>query len=237
MVHPPLPLPVSLRRRVCRRILRLSFSALLAFALALAGLFGIPPATVRAATITVTNTNDSGAGSLRAAIATAGSGDSIAFSLTTPATITLLQEIVVDKDLVISGPGVAQLVISGGNSTRIFKVTAGTLRLDNMSLKNGYSKGEDGSLEQPGTYNGAGGAVYVSSGAGLTAEYVTFMNNRAVGGNGADSVSSGTAFYSGGGGGMGGAANASRPVWRRRRRLERGRWRGRRLRRRRRRKR
>jgi hypothetical protein len=42
-----------------------------------------------AATITVTNTNDSGPGSLRDAIANASSGDTINFSLTYPATITL----------------------------------------------------------------------------------------------------------------------------------------------------
>ena len=167
MVQSPLPLFSSHSRRICRRILRLPFSALLAFALALVGLFGIPPATVQAATITVTNTNDSGAGSLRAAVAAASSGDTIVFSLTTPATITLAHEIIVDKELVISGPGMAKLFISGGNSTRIFKVTAGTLHISNMTLGNGYSKGEDGTLDQPGTYNGMGGAVYVASGAGL----------------------------------------------------------------------
>ncbi|MDE3109431.1 MAG: hypothetical protein KGL02_05770, partial [Acidobacteriota bacterium] len=40
-------------------------------------------------TITVTNTADSGAGSLRAAVASAAPGDTINFSLTYPATITL----------------------------------------------------------------------------------------------------------------------------------------------------
>src|SRR6266496_4176457 len=40
-------------------------------------------------TITVTNANDSGTGSLRQALANANDGDTIDFSITTPATITL----------------------------------------------------------------------------------------------------------------------------------------------------
>jgi hypothetical protein len=41
------------------------------------------------AVCTVTNTSDSGAGSLRGCIASAASGDTINFSLASPATITL----------------------------------------------------------------------------------------------------------------------------------------------------
>jgi len=44
---------------------------------------------IHAAPITVTNTDESGAGSLRQALADANDGDTIEFSVRTPATITL----------------------------------------------------------------------------------------------------------------------------------------------------
>src|SRR5688572_14054005 len=52
-------------------------------------ILGSLPARTRAATITITSTADSGAGTLRAALVSAGNGDTIIFSFPTPATITL----------------------------------------------------------------------------------------------------------------------------------------------------
>jgi hypothetical protein len=64
------------------------------------------------ATITVTSTADSGAGSLRQAILDAAAGDMIDFALTLPATIRLTgEELLIDKDLTIAGPGAAELTI------------------------------------------------------------------------------------------------------------------------------
>jgi hypothetical protein len=58
--------------------------------LVVALLLGVAPVpSVRAADQVVINTNDSGAGSLRQAIADVGTGETITFNLTTPATITL----------------------------------------------------------------------------------------------------------------------------------------------------
>ena len=77
-------------------------------------------------TITVTNTEDSGPGSLRAAIASAASGDTINFSLTLPATITVSTALTIDssgsKSLTISGPGAGSLAISGGDSVPVFVI-------------------------------------------------------------------------------------------------------------------
>src|SRR5262245_29392551 len=62
--------------------------------------------SVQAATITVVNTNDSGSGSFRQALVDANDGDTIDFSVTTPATITLTSgELLVNKSIAISGPG------------------------------------------------------------------------------------------------------------------------------------
>ncbi len=74
------------------------------------------------ATLTVTTTADSGAGSLRDTIAAASAGDTIQFA---PAlngqTITLTTaKIVIDKNLVIDGPGASQLTVR--------RSTAGALR-------------------------------------------------------------------------------------------------------------
>ncbi|OLC89474.1 MAG: hypothetical protein AUH86_25520 [Acidobacteria bacterium 13_1_40CM_4_58_4] len=83
--------------------------------------------TLKAAyTWTVTNRNDSGPGSLRAAIANAGSGDTINFALTyDPSgagnTIKLSSgPLTINKSLTISGPG--WLAISGENSDVVFVV-------------------------------------------------------------------------------------------------------------------
>src|SRR5258706_12785192 len=77
----------------------------------------------RAATITVTSTADSGAGSLRDAIATASSGDTINISVT--GTITLTGTLMISKSLTISGPGASDLAVSGNNAARVFTGNSG----------------------------------------------------------------------------------------------------------------
>lgn len=165
---------------------------------------------VSAATRTVTSTANTGAGTLRQVIADAAPGDVIQFSLTYPATITLTSAITVSKDLQINGPGVSSLTLRGGGTDRIFVITAGILRINKMTIQNGYFKGEDASTSAPGTYSGLGGAVFIGSGAGLTVTDAVFSGNAVLGGNG------GNAFYdnilgyvTGSGGGKGGAAYSS----------------------------
>jgi Flp pilus assembly protein TadG len=84
--------------------------------------------SVRAATITVTNTNDSGAGSLRQALADANDGDTIDFAVTTPATITLTSgELLVNKSVIISGPGAGQLSMDANATSRVFHISSGKI--------------------------------------------------------------------------------------------------------------
>src|ERR1051326_4936674 len=121
--------------------------------------------TVCAATHVVTTNADSGAGSLRQAIADACPGTSITFSgVTSPITLTS-GEIVIDKDLTISGPN-AGLTISGNNSSRIFHVQNGnTVSISNLTFTGGSAS--------------FGGAIFNQG--NLTIRNSTFTGNNAVG--------------------------------------------------------
>ena len=77
-----------------------------------------------AATFTVTNTNDSGAGSLRQAIETANTdaaADTILFQSGLSGTITLTTgQLDITESVTITGPGAANLTVSGNNASRVF---------------------------------------------------------------------------------------------------------------------
>ncbi|HEY9174733.1 MAG TPA: DUF642 domain-containing protein [Verrucomicrobiae bacterium] len=89
-----------------------------------------------ASTRTVVNLNDSGPGSLRQAIADAAPGDTINFAVT--GTITLTSgELVVDKDLTISGPGATSLAVSGNNASRVFFFDHTTANLSGLTVAAG----------------------------------------------------------------------------------------------------
>jgi hypothetical protein len=81
----------------------------------------IPFASARANTITVTNTNDSGPGSLRQALANANDGDTIGFAVT--GTISLTRgELVIDKNIIISGPGPGVLTVARSPQAADFRI-------------------------------------------------------------------------------------------------------------------
>ncbi len=99
---------------------------------------------VAAATLIVTNTADNGAGSLRGMITMATGGDTIQFD---PAlngqTITLTSdELVVDKDITITGPGPDSLTVAKTPSQppyfRIFNIPAGrTVVIAGLTISGG----------------------------------------------------------------------------------------------------
>lgn len=105
--------------------------------------------------ITVTNTNDSGAGSLRQAIADATSGQSIGFSVT--GTITLTSgELVINKNLSITGPGAGSLAISGNDASRVFSISgSAVVTIDGLTITNGYD-------------TWGGGGIYITSSGDVT---------------------------------------------------------------------
>jgi hypothetical protein len=151
-------------------------------------------------TLTVLNPRENGPGSLRATIAAARSGDQIVFS---PAlngqTITLTSgELLLNKNLTITGPGAGLLTISGNQASRVFEVAgsatdfisgltitsgratpagggilnAGTLTLSNATVSGNLVHGGGGDLD-------FGGGIY-NSGT-LTVQSSTVTGNEARG--------------------------------------------------------
>src|SRR4028119_1900029 len=102
------------------------------------------------ATITVTNTNDSGPGSLRNAIASAASGDTIKFaSNLATKTITLTSgQLFINKNLTIEAGSAGQVTISGNNTSRVILTGEYTnVTLKNLIIANGRVSGVDPSNE------------------------------------------------------------------------------------------
>ncbi|MGB8984319.1 MAG: choice-of-anchor Q domain-containing protein [Anaerolineales bacterium] len=148
----------------------------------LGGIFGVVPVqTAYAATLTVTNTNDNGTGSLRQAIASAYSGDTIKFAPSLAGqTIILASTITVPKSITIDGTGLnPPIEISGGNAVRVFLVDASSNiapAMKNIVLKEGKQTGL--------SYTYFGGALYVGGGTTLTIENVAIRNSSAYSGGG-----------------------------------------------------
>jgi Ca2+-binding RTX toxin-like protein len=137
------------------------------------------------ATLTVTNSNDGGAGSLREAIATAETGDTIIFdSSLANQTITLTSgQLDIDKDLIVDGSDAAGLTISGNNASRIFETGFQTnVTLRNLTIANGKTT-------QSGEA-GAGGAIKTGNESTLAVENSEFNSNVA-GGEGGGAIFAG----------------------------------------------
>lgn len=119
--------------------------------------------------VTVTNSDDSGPGSLRDAIANASSGDTITFDLPAPSTISLTSgELLVDKDLTITGPGADSLTIelasSGiGLGAPVLHIAEGDfdVTISGLTITKGYG-GRFGSGRGGGIDNQSSGVVSVS---------------------------------------------------------------------------
>ena len=109
----------------------------------------------------VANAADAGAGSLRQAIADACVGSTITFDpvfFGVPRTITLSSgELVVARNMTITGPGAALLTVSGNNASRVLSSSNTTLTVSAMTFAGGNSIGSVAS--------GFGGAVLQSGGA------------------------------------------------------------------------
>jgi hypothetical protein len=139
-------------------------------------------------TLTVTNTLDSGDGSIRADVTAAASGDTIVFNIpksdpgynatTGVWTITLTSgELLITKNLTITGPGEANLTISGNHASRVFDLeqtgknkahqSIPQVSLSGMTISNGNDPG------------GPGGAILNNGACTLTITNSILSNNSA----------------------------------------------------------
>jgi hypothetical protein len=166
-----------------------------------------------AATITVISAADAGAGTLRAAIAAANplGGDTINFgaALNGKTIVLTTGELVVDKNLTITGLGATHLGIEA-HTHRVFRITGSKIvTISGLRLK-GRVTGAAGANGTPGSPHGQdgslalGGAILEEWGCLVQVDYCHFEGCEALGGAG------GNAYYSpgipahGGNGGMAG---------------------------------
>jgi hypothetical protein len=162
---------------------------------------------LEAPVVVVTNTDDAGAGSLRQAIADAPDGASIQFDAGIAGrTIVLTSgELFIDKPLTVEGPVTGGMTVSGGLSSRVFRIGVnGDVIFRNLSIVNGRE-------------DSFGGGIF-NNGGRLTLDHSLVANNEVFGGKpfGGGIYSSGTgsslvlvnSTVSGNVGGNGGGINS-----------------------------
>jgi predicted outer membrane repeat protein len=140
--------------------------------------YGGTPAPPPPAVLTVTNTNDNGPGSLRHAIFRAGPGTTIDFAQDVVGSIILTSgQLVIDKDLTITGPGASVLALDGNASSRVFKI--GTVFFDAAVQISGLTVRGGRVVGTPASGDAAGGGI--STSATLTLQDCIVSGNSAVG--------------------------------------------------------
>jgi hypothetical protein len=144
---------------------------------------------------------------LSACITGAAAGDTIQFG----ANITLTGFLpVIDKDLVFDGGG---RTLDGAGAWRAFFVSSGNVSISNLRIQNAVARGGAGGTGNQATSAGggglgAGGALFVRTGAAVTLAGITLAGNQAIGGNGG-ATGIGGAVGQAGGGGMGGQGGSN----------------------------
>jgi hypothetical protein len=145
--------------------------------------------TITSGGFQVINLNDAGAGSLRAAIQLATNNALVDFAPGLEGAIVLTSELAINKSLTISGPGATVLAVSGGNTSRVFNITSGSVSISGLAIRDGVAP----------TANAKGGGVFNST--SLVLSNCALVSNLALGGNGANGV---TTIGGAGGSGFGG---------------------------------
>jgi hypothetical protein len=98
-------------------------------------------------TYIVVNTNDSGAGSLRQEIAMAAPGSAIVFKKGLQGTIVLQSALTITKNLVIDGPGVKKLTISGDGKYTVIDISDNVaVTISGLNITNGYTELDGGGI-------------------------------------------------------------------------------------------
>ncbi len=142
---------------------------------------------------------------LAAAIASANASTDAVNTITLTANITLSDDLPLlqaqgGTTLIVNGAG---FTIDGQGAHRIFFADSGNVQIENVTLANGHAQGGDGGdgSSAGGAGMGAGGALFVNSGANVTIVGVGFADNAAQGGDGGTGT---LTTGGGGGGGLGG---------------------------------
>jgi len=117
--------------------------------------------SAQATNFTVSSASDSGPGTLRQAVIDANAANgraNIHFDLPAGSTITLTsgQIALTAPDITMQGPGQNALTISGNHRSRIFDVEAGSLTLNDVTLRDGLAFGDATNV-----YDQFGGAIRV----------------------------------------------------------------------------
>lgn len=169
--------------------------------------------------ITVTNPANDGFDTLRKALASVASGDTIEFSLGAGSTTINLDPSfpplpTITVDLTINGTNAAGTVtINGQTQTPCFIITGGTVDISNLNILNCSSRDGVGGIGQldggGGGGMGAGGGILIDTGATVTLNDLNFDGCSARGGDGGDGKAFGVGFVGGGGGGGLGGKGAS----------------------------
>jgi len=129
--------------------------------------------------IVVTSTLSSGTGTLRQAIADVCEGGLITFdndyTIDISAGSPITGELAIDKSMTIDGETNA-VTVSGGNTTRVFNVTAGNITFDSLTIADGNVQTEDCGIYT----NWCGGGIMIqNSGVAVTVTNSTLINNMA----------------------------------------------------------
>ncbi|MEZ4699082.1 MAG: right-handed parallel beta-helix repeat-containing protein [Rhodothermales bacterium] len=143
--------------------------ALFALVMLLIGFAAHRPAAAQT-THTVTSLDDAGAGTLRDALAAANAGDEIRFDdALAGQTLTLTSgALSIERDVILAGPGMDALSISGNGASRVIAVQAGVkATLSDLTLRDGYA-------------TDIGGCIWVGQGADLTLNRTRITGNRAL---------------------------------------------------------
>jgi CSLREA domain-containing protein len=172
-------------------------------------------------TLTVNSVADNGPGdcmtvcTLRDAIATALSGDTIEFGIDPPGTIELNgTPLNITTPLSIVGPGADLLSVSANNQSRVANVSA-VVTISGLTMRDGNVIGAmgmpGGTVGQAGQSGGSalGACVYVSSGGALTLSRAAVFSCAATGGMGGIGANGSIGASSGSRGGAGGAGGVA----------------------------
>jgi N-acetylneuraminic acid mutarotase len=110
------------------------------------GTYPPPTPTPSPTPLIVTNTNDSGPGSLRRALLDADDGDIIEFAVT--GTIGLTSgELLVTRNITISGPGAENLAVNGNANSIVFHITTDEIvTISGLTITNGHASDSGGGI-------------------------------------------------------------------------------------------